>query len=104
MKNVSALLLSDHCISTVAYLTVPSLLPLFPEQLLFLLLKLLPSPLGLIVILLDSVYSESQGSKYGRRFYKCELTYFCRVLLLLMLFYLLSCVLWYEAYNIPIIL
>jgi hypothetical protein len=55
--------------------------PFFPEQLLFLLQKLLLSPLGLTAILLDVVYSESQGSKYGRCLYKCNLTYYCRVLL-----------------------
>jgi len=53
--------------STVAYLTA-SPLPFFPEQLLFLLQQLMLSKLGLIVILLDVVYSESQGSKYGRCF------------------------------------
>jgi hypothetical protein len=90
------------CISTGVYLTAPSPLLFFPEQLLFLLQKLLLSPLGLIVILMDFVYSDSQGSKYGRCFYKCDLTYYCRVLLLLIFFALLLLVLRYEICNIPI--
>jgi len=93
---------SDSCICTLAYLTALSPLPFFPEQLLFLLQKLVLSPLGFIVILLDVVYSERQGNKYGRCFYKCDLTYYFHVFLLLIFFVLLSLLLWYETYNIPI--
>jgi hypothetical protein len=55
--------------------------------------------------LYNSFFSGSTycDSKYGRCYNKCDLTCYCRVLLLLTFFVLLSLVLWCEACNFIIL-